>query len=239
MQTQTRATRVLLASEQPDVRQLLAGVVQREPGAFVVGQAENGVKAVALARSLRPDVVVVDSCLPHVVGLDSVPLSRIGGLDTATSISQELPAARVILLGNLSMAVYEKSGPGGDAQVRLYSQTAKIDLTVRLGELRRGTVTEGEVLFANLEVTERAPARHKAVEVAEKAAFVSGLAIMGGLGLMLTLILAQAGVLLALAGVAGLLVSLAVRTVAAMMSKAAPAEADYEVKGAKKSVKAA
>jgi YesN/AraC family two-component response regulator len=40
-------------------------VLAAQPGIDVVGQAADGVEAVALARELRPDVVVMDVRMPE------------------------------------------------------------------------------------------------------------------------------------------------------------------------------
>lgn len=214
--------RTVIASEHPDVRYLLLKVVEKEPGVVVIGQAENAVKAMALARSLRPDVALVDSQLPHTVGLDAVRLSRISGLDTAMDISQELPKTRVVLLANLNISVYQEYSLDEDAEAYLYTQTGAGGHPVRLREVYYEAAPTSGLVFANIQITERAPVRRKVIEISEKAMLYSGLAILGGLGLMLTLILAAPGAVLALAGAGGLLLGLAGRVAAAVWPKRRP-----------------
>src|SRR3989304_4521002 len=98
-----RSLRVIVASERPEMRYFLRGIVEQEGQTVIVGQAENGIKALALARNLRPDVVVVDCYLPHA-----------GGLDTAQKISEEIPNTKVILLRNLDKEVLAESSLGSD-----------------------------------------------------------------------------------------------------------------------------
>jgi CheY-like chemotaxis protein len=95
---QRQNVRVILASEHPEVRHFLREVVEEESGAVILGQAENATKALALAKHLRPDVAIIDCYLPHTMGSDTVPLSRVGGLDVAESISEEIPDTKVVLL---------------------------------------------------------------------------------------------------------------------------------------------
>jgi len=90
----------MVATEQSSIREILESKVKEKPGFIIVGEAESAIKAMSLARTLRPDVAIIDSALPHNFGIDSVPLSRIGGLDTAQAISEEMPDTRVILLTN-------------------------------------------------------------------------------------------------------------------------------------------
>ena len=65
---------VLIADDHPVVREGLRGMLSAEPGVAVVGEAASGDEAVAMARLLRPDVVLMDLRMP---GGDGV--SRHGG----------------------------------------------------------------------------------------------------------------------------------------------------------------
>ena len=57
-------TRVLLADDHTMFRQGLKEMLSTDPGVEVVGEAENGEEAIALARRLGPDVVVLDVEMP-------------------------------------------------------------------------------------------------------------------------------------------------------------------------------
>lgn len=60
----TTPIRVLLADDHTMFRQGLGEMLQTDEGIEVVGQAENGADAVALARELVPDVVILDVEMP-------------------------------------------------------------------------------------------------------------------------------------------------------------------------------
>jgi len=60
---------VLIADDQPLVRMGLRALVRSDAGLALVGEAETGREAVALTRTLRPDVVLMDIRMPELDGL--------------------------------------------------------------------------------------------------------------------------------------------------------------------------
>lgn len=78
--------RVLIADDHPLFRDGLHSLLEMR-GTEVVGEARNGREAVALARQLKPDVVLMDLAMPEVNGLAATRL-----------ISAELPTVKVIIL---------------------------------------------------------------------------------------------------------------------------------------------
>lgn len=61
--------RVLLADDQAMVRAGFRLILESEPGVVVAGEAEDGAQAVELARTLRPNVVLMDIQMPTLDGL--------------------------------------------------------------------------------------------------------------------------------------------------------------------------
>ena len=70
----TVTIRVLIADDQELVRTGLSMILGAQPDIEVVGQAVDGDEAVALARSLRPDVCLFDIRMP---GLDGIEATRV------------------------------------------------------------------------------------------------------------------------------------------------------------------
>jgi DNA-binding NarL/FixJ family response regulator len=62
---------VLLADDQVLVREGFRAIIERDGGMQVVGEAGNGVDAVALCRQARPDVGVMDIRMPLLDGLSA------------------------------------------------------------------------------------------------------------------------------------------------------------------------
>lgn len=63
--------RVLIADDQPLVREGFRLILDREPNIEVVGDVGDGLDAVDLARSLRPDVILMDIQMPHADGIQA------------------------------------------------------------------------------------------------------------------------------------------------------------------------
>lgn len=68
--------RVVIADDEPLVRTGLCAIVDSEPGLSVVGEAGDGAEALAMCRSVRPDVICLDVRMPGVDGLRATELIR-------------------------------------------------------------------------------------------------------------------------------------------------------------------
>jgi DNA-binding NarL/FixJ family response regulator len=81
------AIRILIADDHSVVRQGLRMFLDLDPELEVVGEAENGARAVELAHELKPDVVLMDLLMPVMDGLTAI-----------STIRTELPDVEVIAL---------------------------------------------------------------------------------------------------------------------------------------------
>jgi DNA-binding NarL/FixJ family response regulator len=64
-----KSIRVLIADDHPVVREGLSAMLSKQEDIQVVGEAENGLEAVAKARELRPDIVLMDLRMPEIDGV--------------------------------------------------------------------------------------------------------------------------------------------------------------------------
>jgi len=71
--------RVVIADDHTVVRQGIRGVLEEVPGLEVVGEAGDGVEALALVDALSPDVVVLDVNMPGKSGLEVTRELRAAG----------------------------------------------------------------------------------------------------------------------------------------------------------------
>src|ERR1700682_2930059 len=71
MATTNKKFRVLVVDDSTFMRKVLEGIFNADEHLQVVGQAKDGREAVALAESLKPDVITMDINMPHVDGLEA------------------------------------------------------------------------------------------------------------------------------------------------------------------------
>jgi DNA-binding NarL/FixJ family response regulator len=65
------STKILLADDHGIIREGLRSLLEKQPDIEVIGEAQDGRKAVALARELSPDIVIIDISMPNLNGIDA------------------------------------------------------------------------------------------------------------------------------------------------------------------------
>jgi DNA-binding NarL/FixJ family response regulator len=97
---------VLSVDDHPLVREGIAAILEAEPDLRLVAEATNGRDAIQSYRQHRPDVTLMDLCLPDV-----------GGMEAIASIRSEFPTARIIVLtsyaGDARVVAALKAGASG------------------------------------------------------------------------------------------------------------------------------
>jgi two-component system chemotaxis response regulator CheB len=71
MAANSNKTRVLVVDDSAFMRKVLEGIFNADPQFQVAGHAKDGREAVALAESLKPDVITMDINMPHLDGLQA------------------------------------------------------------------------------------------------------------------------------------------------------------------------
>jgi DNA-binding NarL/FixJ family response regulator len=121
------AIRIVIAEDQALVRRGAALLLSMEPDMEVVGQARNGVEAVELAQTLRPDVILMDLHMPLK-----------GGVTATREITRVQPSCQVLVLTTLNddETVFEAVRAG--AQAYLLKDASEDELLETIRALRRG-----------------------------------------------------------------------------------------------------
>lgn len=130
---------ILVVEDQTLVRQGIKTILELETGFQVVGEAEDGEEGLALALSLRPDVVLMD-----------VEMPRLNGVEATAAICAGWPAAKVIILTTFDRDDYVFQGIKAGALGYLLKDCPADEL---IRTIRR--VHEGEV-FIQPEIASRA-----------------------------------------------------------------------------------
>jgi DNA-binding NarL/FixJ family response regulator len=86
---------VAVVDDQPIVRAGLVKLIEAEPGLTVAGEARDGIEAVQLARTARPDVILMDIRMP-----------RLDGIEATKRIVAEHDRTRVIVLTTFGLDEY-------------------------------------------------------------------------------------------------------------------------------------
>ena len=79
--------RVLTVDDHPLLRGGISGAIMAQPDMTVVAEATDGDEAIALFRTHRPDITLMDLRMPKANGIDAI-----------AAIRSEWPAARIIVL---------------------------------------------------------------------------------------------------------------------------------------------
>jgi len=112
-----RKIKVLLADDHPLVRRGFRRMLEDDPGIEVVAEASDGEEAVQLAKTARPQVVVIDYAMP---GLN--------GLAATRQILRDAPETKVIVLSMHSEETLVRQAIGAGARGYVLKSAIDLDL---------------------------------------------------------------------------------------------------------------
>lgn len=91
--------RIVLADDQPIIRQGLRYIINTQPDMEVVGEAGDGETAISIVLNSKPDIVLMDVQMPN-----------LNGIEAARTIHSTLPAVKVVLLTTFDVQEYVFDG---------------------------------------------------------------------------------------------------------------------------------
>jgi two-component system response regulator NreC len=143
--------RILVADDHAVVREGLRQLLNSQPDMEVVGEAEDGREALEKAKSLRPDITILDIAMPRVSGLEAVGLIREAVPDTGIVVlsmhKKEAYVHQVLASGALGYVL--KASPSSDVLQAIRA--------VHRGEYFLSPQIRGEVISTYLESRREKP----------------------------------------------------------------------------------
>ena len=139
--------RVLIVDDHELVRAGLRSVLHAEPDVEIVGEAGTGSAALAQARRLQPEVVLLDARLPDMPGAD-----------VCRSLCETLPGVAVAILTTFTDDELVRQCVRAGARGYLLKEIPRLDLAASIRSLARGeSVIDRKVLPQVLAVARQSP----------------------------------------------------------------------------------
>ena len=123
------ALRVILADDHTLVRAGIRALVEAIDGAVIVAEADNGRDAVALAKSFRPDLTIMD-----------ISMKELNGIEATLQIRAEDSQARVLILSMHATEDFVRRALKAGASGYLVKDSAPLELRMAIDAIRRGEV---------------------------------------------------------------------------------------------------
>jgi YesN/AraC family two-component response regulator len=109
------ATRVLLVDDESLVRRILKQILEGHSDMELVGEAANGVEAIAAVERLHPDIVVMDIRMP-----------ALDGIAAARDIKLKYPDVKIIGLSEYAYG-YNTDAMEGAGAVAVYQKSSALE----------------------------------------------------------------------------------------------------------------
>lgn len=131
--------RILIVDDQNFTREAVRSILEQESDFEVVGQAENGVKALAQIAKVQPDVAVIDLEMPEM-----------NGFVLTEKIKQQFSQIRVVILSSCEDHDSINNAVKAGAKGYLLKSTSGRELTDTIRYVQRGYFQLGPGLFEKL-----------------------------------------------------------------------------------------
>jgi DNA-binding NarL/FixJ family response regulator len=131
--------RVLLVEDHTLVRSGIRLLLERSRDMVIVGEAEDGRQAVTLAKTLLPDIAIVDVGLPN-----------LNGLQAARQIRQESPRTKILMLSMHGEIEYVREALRAGASGYVLKNAASAELMAGIHAILMGQKYVSERLLESM-----------------------------------------------------------------------------------------
>jgi len=166
-------TRILVVDDHSIVREGLRQLLNSQPDMTIVSEADNSSEALEKARALHPEVVILDITMPHLSGLDVLPL-----------IKEAVPDTRIVVLSmhENDAYVYQALASGALGYILKASPSAEILTAIRAackGEYYLSSKLNAEIIGSYLKNRKTSPSALGYDLLSEKEQQVFRLVVQG------------------------------------------------------------
>lgn len=123
------ALRILLVDDHALMRAGIRALIEGVAGQTIVAEAANGRDGVALAKTHRPDLVVMD-----------ITMSEMNGIEAGAQIRADNPAARVLMLSMHTSEEFVRRAMKSGASGYLVKDSAPLELQMAIDAIMRGEI---------------------------------------------------------------------------------------------------
>jgi len=123
------AVRILLADDHAVLRAGLRMLLDAKPDMEIVGEADEGLQAIELARSLSPDVILLDLTMPGMDGLTALP-----------RLKQTIPETHILILTMHEDEAYLRQALRSGASGYVLKRAVDTELVAAIRAVVRGEI---------------------------------------------------------------------------------------------------
>src|SRR5262249_42491409 len=129
----TMGLRILVVDDHEWARRAIVSILSKRADWQVCGEASDGVQAVARAKELRPDAVLMDVSMP-----------QMDGLKATHAVRQQLPETKVIIVSQNDLSVVREQAAQADAHAFVSKDAIEKELISSIEKLFPGVASNGD-----------------------------------------------------------------------------------------------